>query len=315
MTQLVASPTPLLLDSPLYSDSMALEACIADVLARFLYSDKPVLIAGSGLRSLRRPTRGFQTLAESIGCAVACQPEAKGLFDESHPLFVGTYFGLCSSPLTAEIVESCDLALLCGCAFSDYNSAGWTAALSPSKCIFADRNSVRVCGRVYSRVLLEDFVSGLAKRIVRRDKSHVNYLRFVRPPPRPSEAHHQGPLRLAELRQAVERCLTPRTDLVVDVGDCWFLSQDMHLPLGAAYHVQMQYSATGWSLGAALGIACAKRGREVMVLLGDGAFQMSMQEMSTLIRFKLKVTVILVNNKGYVSDRCILDGTYRLSQH
>ena len=306
----MVSPAPLQMDPSLSSDSTALEACLADVLARFLNSDKPVLVAGSGLRALRRPTHAFHTLAETIGCAVACQPEAKGLFDESHPLFIGTYWGLCSSPLTAEIVESCDIALLCGCVFTDYNTAGWTTSLSPSKCIFADHYGVKVCGRYYSHIMLEDFVSGLAKRIVRREKSHVNYLRFVRPPSRPAEPSNRGPLRLEDLRQAIERCLSPRTDLVVDVGDCWFLSQEMHLPHGATFHMQMLYGSTGWSIGAALGIAFAKRGREVIVLVGDGAFQMGMQEISTMIRFKLKVTVIVVNNNGYVSDRCILDGSY-----
>ena len=223
MTKLVAAPSPLLLEPSLASDTMALEACLADVVTRFQLSDKPVIVAGSGLRNLPRPSHAFQTLAETIGCAVACQPEAKGLFDESHPLYIGTYWGQCSSALTAEIVESCDLALLCGCSFSDYNTAGWTTALSPSKCIFADRLGVRVCGRQYSRVLLEDLISGLAKRSVRRERTHVNYLRFVRPAARPVidlDANLQRPLQLQELRQAVERHLSPGTDLVVDVGDC-----------------------------------------------------------------------------------------------
>lgn len=307
----VPSPTPLVLDCSRFSDVMALEACLEDVLTRFRISDKPVLVVGSGLRALRKPVHAFQTLAETIGCAVACQPEAKGLFDESHPLFIGTYWGLCSTPLTAEIVESCDIALLCGCSFSDYNTAGWTSSLSLHKCVFTDDSGVRVCGRLYSNVLLEDFIAGVTKRVVRREKSLVNYRRFVRPVSSPvnKDVDRQGALNLRELRRSVERHLTSLSDLVVDVGDCWFMSQDMHLPPGATYHVQMQYGSTGWSLGAALGMASANRGREVVALLGDGAFQMTMQEVSTMIRNKLKVTVILVNNKGYITDRCILNGT------
>jgi TPP-dependent 2-oxoacid decarboxylase len=294
-----------------------LEACVADVIARLQDSTKPVVVAGRGMRASDQTLHSFATMAEIAGCAVACQPDAKGLFDESHPLFIGTYWGLCSTPLAAETVESADLLLLAGCVLTDYNTAGWTANIHLNRCIIAGAKGVSVCGKQYSNVRLGDFLDGLAKRVMRRDKSAVNYRRFVIDQvPSPvavsssaTESPPTAPLTHRALREALQHHISASSEIMVDVGDSWFLGQELRLPSGARYHSQMMYGATGWSLGASLGLVLGSDARrEVLVLIGDGALQMSFQELSTLIRHDLAVTVVCINNSGYVTDRCILDG-------
>jgi indolepyruvate decarboxylase len=72
----------------------------------------------------------------------------------------------------------------------------------------------------------------------------------------------------------------------------------------------MQYGSIGWSVGATLGAALGASGRRIITLVGDGSFQLTAQELSTIIRQRVKATVLLLNNKGYTIEVEIHDGPY-----
>ena len=65
--------------------------------------------------------------------AVAQLPDAKGMFPENHPHFMGTYWGAVSWPAVAEVVESADLVLTVGCVWTDYSTVGYSLLLKPEK--------------------------------------------------------------------------------------------------------------------------------------------------------------------------------------
>jgi pyruvate decarboxylase len=192
--------------------------------------------------------------------------------------------------LTAQLIESADLVLLCGCTFSDYSTTGWTSAVDLRRLIDAKKDSVSVCGSLYSNVQLVDFISALAARVSHHDKTALSYQGYgLERPIFVSSTLTTNTLLLRDIRQAVQGSLSANTELVVDVGDLWFLSQELLLPQGSRYHAQMSYGSTGWSLGALLGIAMAVpqpgQARDLLLLIGDGAFQMAMQVYSCIIVF------------------------------
>jgi TPP-dependent 2-oxoacid decarboxylase len=96
--------------------------------------------------------------------------------------------------------------------------------------------------------------------------------------------------------------LTETTALVVETGDAWFLGQFLKLPQGATYHWQMQYGSTGWAVPAALGVALGSESpRKVIALVGDGAFQMTFQAISSIIRQRVHMLIVLINNRRYAT--------------
>jgi TPP-dependent 2-oxoacid decarboxylase len=98
---------------------------------------------------------------------------------------------------------------------------------------------------------------------------------------------------------------------VVETGDSWFNGQKLRLPDGAVYHSQMQYGSIGWAVGAALGVSIgAGIKKRVVALIGDGAFQLAAQEMSTMIRYGADPIIFLLNNRGYTIEAEIHDGPY-----
>ncbi|MDD5303873.1 MAG: thiamine pyrophosphate-binding protein [Elusimicrobia bacterium] len=302
----VPAPAPLTLPPARpHSDPASLAAAVAAASARLKSSVKPALIAGVKLRS-SGAAASFKKLADALACAVAVMPDAKGLFPESHGGFIGTYWGEVSSPNCAAIVESSDCRIFAGPIFNDYTTAGWTAPIDEERSIHAGPHSVEVAGTHFQNVELDDFLEQLASRVSRQDAPPAARARLGAAP-----AASAAPLTVRELRDHVQALLTPDTHLVIETGDSWFNGQKLDLPDGAAYHVQMQYGSIGWAVGAALGVSVAAGpAKRVVALIGDGSFQLTAQEISTMIRYEADPIIFLLNNRGYAIEAEIHDGPY-----
>jgi len=111
--------------------------------------------------------------------------------------------------------------------------------------------------------------------------------------------------------RTVQSVLDPTSAVIVETGDAWFNGQKLKLPHGVPYEFQMQYGSIGWSVGAVLGAALAWKGkRRVVAMIGDGSFQMTAQEVSTMIRYECNPIIFLLNNRGYTIEVQIHDGPY-----
>lgn len=107
----------------------------------------------------------------------------------------------------------------------------------------------------------------------------------------------------------IQDFLQPGDVIITDTGTSFFGSAGLQLPEGASFVAQPIWAALGYSLPAVLGTALAAPGRRQLVFIGDGAIQMTVQELSTILRLNLKPIVFLVNNDGYTIERLILGET------
>jgi TPP-dependent 2-oxoacid decarboxylase len=104
--------------------------------------------------------------------------------------------------------------------------------------------------------------------------------------------------------------LTSDSAILAETGDSWFNGIRLDLPSGARFEIQMQYGSIGWSVGATLGYCLGSKDRKVVAMIGDGSFQMTAQEISTMIRYGVKPIIFLINNGGYTIEVEIHDGPY-----
>jgi pyruvate decarboxylase len=304
-------PTPITLPpSRPSADSASLEAAVEALAARINTAVKPVLVAGVKLRS-QNATAAFRQLADALGCAVAVMPDAKGLFPESHPAFIGTYWGSVSSPSCADVVESSDCQLFAGPIFNDYTTTGWTTLTTPAKLVHAGPDFLRMEGAEFTGLRLDSLLERLSTKIAKNPASLASYRRLYDAPAPAVAAAEREPLSLKELRRQVQSLLSTSTDLVVETGDSWFNGQKLHLPDGAHYHFQMQYGSIGWATGATLGVSLGSGAqRRTIALIGDGSFQLTAQEVSSMIRHQANPIIFLLNNRGYTIEVEIHDGPY-----
>ena len=95
-----------------------------------------------------------------------------------------------------------------------------------------------------------------------------------------------------------------------DVGSPVLSAAELYLPDGALFLTQSFYLSLGYAVPAALGVKLAAPDHRPLVFVGDGAFQMTCQEVSTLIRHRLNPIIFLINNDGYQIERVFHDGPY-----
>lgn len=306
----VVPPTPKKFDAALSSDSEALTEAVTRAAEMLNSAKRPVLVGGSKLRS-PGATERFRALADASGYAVSVMPGGKGMFPEHHPGFMGVYWGAVSWPGVASVVESSDAALFAGTILSDYSTTGFTAALDPGRMILAMPGEIRLPTATYTGVTLVDFLAALAMKVHRNDTSLREFRKVQRSDPPTTPPSADTKLKIAEVTRQVRAILGAGTALLVETGDSWFHGLGTHLPEGCQFEIQFQAGSIGWAVPATLGYELgSKDPRRVIAMIGDGSFQLTAQEVSTMIRCRTRPIIILVNNHGYIIEEAIHGGPY-----
>jgi pyruvate decarboxylase len=296
----------------LTTNKLSLEAAVETVAELLNNSVKPVLVAGPKLR-FSKANEAFEALATACGYATAIMPSAKGQFPENHPNFIGTYWGAVSSVYTAEIVESSDKYLFAGPVFNDYSSVGYSLLIKKDNLISLEPDRVKIGnGPSFGCVLMKDFLEALVKKIKKNTTSFDNYSRMYVPQSVPLKQKQNEPLKTVNLFKHIQGMLTKDSAVIAETGDSWFNCQKLKLPEGCTYEFQMQYGSIGWAVGATLGYAQGNKAKRVIACIGDGSFQVTAQDVSTMIRYGQKSIIFLLNNGGYTIEVEIHDGPYNI---
>src|SRR5262249_31013340 len=98
--------------------------------------------------------------------------------------------------------------------------------------------------------------------------------------------------------------------VVADVGDCLFGAADLTIYRDTEFLSPAYYTSMGFAIPAAVGAQVANRNRRPLVLVGGGAVQMTCLELSTAVRYGVHPIVIVLNNKGYGTERFLCDGPF-----
>ncbi|MBA0679018.1 hypothetical protein Goari_010816 [Gossypium aridum] len=304
-------PIPFSL-SPRSSNKMGLEAAVEAATTFLNKAVKPVIIGGPKLR-VAKACEAFVELADACGYPIGVMPSAKGLVPEHHSRFIGTYWGAVSTSFCAEIVESADAYLFVGPIFNDYSSVGYSLLLKKEKAIVVQPDRVVIAnGPAFGCVLMKDFLQALAKKVNRNPTAFENYQRIFIPDGVPTKSDPKEPLRVNIMFQHVQKMLSSSTAVIAETGDSWFNCQKLKLPEGCGYEFQMQYGSIGWSVGATLGYAQSVPDKRVISCIGDGSFQVTAQDVSTMLRCEQKSIIFLINNGGYTIEVEIHDGPYNV---
>jgi indolepyruvate decarboxylase len=235
---------------------------------------------------------------------------AKSFFPEDHPQFAGIYWGEVSAPGALEIVDWSDALVCIGTIFNDYSTVDWTAVPGGPGVLTADQNRVHLEGHAFSRIRLRDFLAARARTVEKRPATMAEYRRIRSQLPPEPPAQPGAKLMRAEVVRQLQALVTAETTVFAETGDSWFNGVALKLPGGARFEIEMQWGHIGWSVPAAFGYATGAPGRRVIALIGDGSFQLTAQEVAQMIRQKLPVIIILMNNHGYTIETEIHDGPY-----
>ncbi|WP_438382667.1 thiamine pyrophosphate-binding protein [Asaia sp. BMEF1] len=268
--------------------------------------EQVVILIGSKLRAAHGLDAAVK-LADRVGCAVTIMAAAKGFFPEDHPAYRGVYWGNVSSPGAEELIDNADAILCLGPVFNDYSTVGWQAWPKGDKMVRVEPEEVIVAGRSFGGISLFDFVTALSEQAPRRTRSAETP---ALPAPETAPLPASAPLTNDEMMRQIGALVTADTTLTAETGDSWFNAVRLTLPAEARVELEMQWGHIGWSVPSAFGNATGSPERQHIVMVGDGSFQLTAQEVAQMIRYELPVMIFLVNNRGYVIEIKIHDGPY-----
>lgn len=294
-------------DSQPASDKNALRESLEEAAELIQKSKKPVIIAGVEIHrfGLRKEVLKFAEKHKIPMCATIL---GKSVVSESHPLYLGVYEGAMGRNEVQSYVEESDCVILLGTFMTDINLGIYTAHLDPGKCIYATSEKLRISYHHFHDVVFSDFVKALEKQkmkvVVRKIPEKV------RPQPDNDEINPSDPVTTKHLFQSINQILSDQTVVVTDVGDCLFGAVDLMINTHTQFLSPAYYTSMGFAIPASLGAQVANQSLRPIVLVGDGAFQMTCLELSTALKLGYNPIVIVLNNKGYTTERFLQEGPF-----
>ncbi|EIN1745932.1 alpha-keto acid decarboxylase family protein [Salmonella enterica] len=223
----------------------------------------------------------------------------KGLFDEQHPNFVGTYSAGASSKEVRQAIEDADRVICVGTRFVDTLTAGFTQQLPVERTLEIQPYASRI-GETWFNLPMAQAVSTLRELCLE--------CAFAPPPTRSAGQPvriDKGELTQESFWQTLQQYLKPGDIILVDQGTAAFGAAALSLPDGAEVVVQPLWGSIGYSLPAAFGAQTACPDRRVILVIGDGAAQLTIQEMGSMLRDGQAPVILLLNNDGYTVERAI----------
>ncbi len=304
MVKVVGYTLPAVEISQTLSDVDTLQEAVTETLALLQQAKAPVIIAGVEIQR-----RGLQTLlmefVQKSGLPVATTLTGKSVIAERHPAYLGIYEGAMSSEEARCCIEQADFILMLGVTLNDVDTGIYTAHLSPNYAVRAVQNEVIIHHHRYPRLALADFLAGLTQQV---EKKHFNLLPDYQPVTIPAPTDKT--ITIETLITYLNQALTPEMMVICDTGDCLFASLELHLYTGNPFLASSFYTTMGFAVPAALGAQMANPEKRAVILVGDGAFQMTGTELCTHIGLGLAPIVIVFNNRGYNTERFLQDGAF-----
>ncbi len=288
------------------SDPAALEEAVAETMSLLDSATSPVLLAGVELHRGGLQDTLVQ-LVERLRLPIAATLTGKSVIGERHPAYLGIYEGAMGPDAARERVEAADLLLLLGVALNDVDLGVYTARLDPKLMVRASQGEVVIRHHRYPRVQLRDFVPLLIKKGGAQGRPLPTGVPGPAAPGFPKAGER---MKIGRLIGRLNEGLTPDMVVVCDVGDCLFAAVELRVHERTEFLASAYYTTMGFGMPAALGAAVARPDRRPLVLVGDGAFQMTGTELSTLARIGSNAIVVVFNNAGYSTERFILDGPF-----
>lgn len=291
---------------PETSDSDALSESLMEATRMIESAKQPVIIAGVEIHRFGLQKQVI-ALAEKNGIPICSTLLGKSVISEKHELYLGVYEGAMGSRSVQEFVESSDCVILLGTFMTDINLGIFTASLDPARCIYCTSESLRIRHHFYHDVPLRKFVDGLKRRKLTMSAASVEIPEREDIVP---EVDADEPLTVNYLFRRVNQILDEHSVVIADVGDSLFGAADLSIHRQSEFLSSAYYATMGFAIPAALGAQAANPKRRPIVLVGDGAFQMTGMELSTILRRGGNPVVIVLNNHGYTTERFLQDGSF-----
>jgi thiamine pyrophosphate-dependent acetolactate synthase large subunit-like protein len=281
----------------------ALEAVIEKLAA----AERPVIIAGRGAR-YSGAREEIVRLGDRVGALLATSLQGKGLF-AGHPYDVGVAGTFASAP-TEELLGEADFVLGVGAELGYYTSEGgllFPQAEVARIDIRPAPEEIGVLPGLYLRADARKAIAAINERLEQRQVRKEGYRNAATRDVLGRPAHVYPTPTDGLDQRALMRHLGPALpeDILVSVGGGHYFSfpaMYLAIPPGGDIRFSVQFGAIGQALGNAIGVGIANPGRPHLYIEGDGSLMMYLQELDTVVREKVPLTILVMNDAGFGAE-------------
>jgi len=270
-----------------------------------LIADNQLTVLADLLVHRLQVVKELETLLAADVVPYATLMWGKSLLDESSPNYLGIYAGAASAEPVRAAIEEAPVLVTAGVVFTDMVSGFFSQRIDPTRTIDIAQYQSSVAGEVFAPLEMGAALEALAQILTRRGISSPP----VAPPPDKTpletEPAPDRPLTQQIVWDRLCVALTPGNVVLADQGTSFYGMADHRLPRGVTFIGQPLWGSIGYTLPAALGASVAHPDRRTVLLIGDGAAQLTVQELGTFSREGLSPVIVVVNNDGYTVERAI----------
>lgn len=325
--QLDASRLETPLDTSIKNESAVEDLIVKEVLNEIKIASKPIILGD--VLTIRHGGRELaRELVDLTNFQSFSTPLSKGIIDETQSSYGGVYNGtgrficvcnlfrcntdihLVSFPGVVEAVHGSDLVLNLGPLLSDSNTGGFTRDIKDSNLIQLGHAFIQIKEKKYDGVHFLPILKRLVEELKKDPKSY-NLPRQQEPQLEPPVLNNStsGEIKQSFVWQRLGRFLEPNDILLTESGTAQFGMPDSTFPPNVRYITQIFWSSIGYTVGGCLGALVAQKelnlpGR-VVLIVGEGSLQMTVQEIGSYIRYGFKPVIFVINNNGYSIERAI----------
>ncbi|KAI0441252.1 thiamine diphosphate-binding protein [Xylaria telfairii] len=303
---------------PLTEPSAYSDEVIDKVLGKIYAAKQPTILVDGEARAFGI-VELVQRLVEVTGWPSWTTGFGWGLLDETAPNVYGIYRGRFDTPAVDAFVQASDLVLCFGPHFSTTNSYVKSSTPKVEVAIYVTHNEIQIGDKVFRDIPAQFSVAQILEKLdSTRVKAYTPSADLSRPQVNSySEALKHQPVTQASFWPMASKLVQAGDIILGETGSAGHGCRDFQLPKHVRTFVPVTWLSIGYMLGAAQGAALAQReliassqyygiqSARTILFIGDGSFQMTVQELGTIIRHNLNVTVVLINNDGYTIERVI----------
>ncbi len=309
------------------TDMDFMQEALREAIEMINSSKQPVIVAGVELHRFGLQDKLLHLTAKT-NIPVVATVSSKSVISEDHRLYLGLYEGAMGHQSVREYVESSDCLILLGALMTDIDFSISPTPIEPSKSIYVTSEKLSIKHHNFENILLRDFLTSLIEAplgrknvaIVGKQDEDTNKIRRNNDYDNRYYGNSKYMMHFAAIKnqkitikrlfERLNLSITDNVIVIADVGDSLFGALNLTIHGQTDFLSPAYYSSMGFAVPAAIGAQLANPILRPIVIVGDGAFQMTGMEVSTISRFALNPVIIVLNNNGYGTERPMVDGPF-----
>lgn len=311
---------------------------ITDIICNWIYQSKAPAIIGDVLVDRYEANKELNLFIKKTQIWNFSTVNGKSIIDEINPYYMGLYNGDEGAPCVIERFLQCDLILNFGIDANEINHGHYTfkykkdariIELHPEyiRFIETDTNTEKITRGINFVFILEELIKKINPAFLnfQYDSKIKAYISQEVYPDIENVDSEEQDITVDHLTKAISTFFNPGDVVVSETGAIYFAFRDLVFPNQLKYIAQGFYLSIGTALPAAFGVGIAMQDYlrchitddtvptdyvpRLILFEGDGSAQMTVQEMTSMLRYQVPVELFIWNNNGYTVERAICGPT------